>query len=293
MPSIRVRAQPKRCLSWLMRPSQPVRHFTSRRKAPPPLDRLAGEAGSAFAGNGDPGHAKVGHVPLDGGLAVATVGGDRPGRLAGAGDDPRDCGGQQRRVRRVADHDGVVYDDPLGVVDDLCLTCGAPAGQLGDLYVLPGSSSAAHATARSRSQRRPIGPSRRDRRDRSAVEAAAADEGLAQPGVGRSQGHLTWPPPPDRACRRGPHGMRPRQSCEAVQQTVKCPAGRQAHWWSWPQIIRSTGEKARRAHRQTAGTGSQAWSPRARRVWWTRRASLRATEITPRWPSARRLTARK
>src|SRR6266545_3655320 len=89
--------------------------------------------------------------------------------------------------------------------------------------------------------------------------------------------------------------MRPHQSCEAVQpeQTVKCPAGRQAHWWSWPQIIRSTGEQARRAHRQTTGTGWKAWSPRARRVWWTRRASLRATEITPRWPSARRLTARK
>src|SRR6266567_9309530 len=31
-PASRVRAQPKRCLSWLMRPSQPVRHFTSRRK---------------------------------------------------------------------------------------------------------------------------------------------------------------------------------------------------------------------------------------------------------------------
>jgi hypothetical protein len=31
-PSSRVRAQPKRCLSWLMRPSQPVRHLTSRRK---------------------------------------------------------------------------------------------------------------------------------------------------------------------------------------------------------------------------------------------------------------------
>jgi hypothetical protein len=43
--------------------------------------------------------------------------------------------------------------------EDEGLTCGAPAGQLGDLCVLPGSSSAAHATARSRSQRRPTGPS--------------------------------------------------------------------------------------------------------------------------------------
>jgi hypothetical protein len=43
------------------------------------------------------------------------------------------------------------------------------------------SSSAAHATAHSRSQRRrPIGPSRRDR---SAAQAVAADEGLALPGV--------------------------------------------------------------------------------------------------------------
>jgi hypothetical protein len=81
----------------------------------------------------------------------------------------------------------------------LYLTCGAPAGQLGDLCVLPGSSSAAHATARSRSQRRPDravpeGP------ERSAGRCRRRRAGAAW--RGRSEGHLTWPPPPDRACRR-------------------------------------------------------------------------------------------
>jgi hypothetical protein len=198
------------------------------------------------------------------------------------------------------------------------LTCGAPAGQWGDPCVLPGSSSAAHATARSRSQRRP---------DRAVPEGPERSAGrcrrrrLAQPGVGgatvTSHGrHLPMGHAGDDEGSRvrtpsltlvlgssgfrrhdggsgGPHGMRPHQSCEAVQQTVRCPAGRQAHWWSWPQLISSRASKHTEPHRQTAGTGSQAWSPRARRVWWTRRASLRATEITPRWPSARRLTARK
>src|SRR5207247_482596 len=90
-------------------------------KAAPSLDRLAGTTGAALAGNGDPGHAKVGQVLVDGGLAVATVGGDRPWRLAGVGDDPRDGGDQQRRVGWVADHDGVVEHDPVGVVGDLGL----------------------------------------------------------------------------------------------------------------------------------------------------------------------------
>jgi hypothetical protein len=43
----------------------------------------------------------------------------------------------------VADHDLVVEHDPVGIVEDLSLTCGAPAGQLGDLcvaWLLLGSS---------------------------------------------------------------------------------------------------------------------------------------------------------
>jgi len=58
-------------------------------------------------------------------------------------------------------------------------------------------------------QRRPIGPSRRDR---SAAEAVGAGEGLAQPDVGGAKGHLTWPPPPVRgmpAMTRAPACERP------------------------------------------------------------------------------------
>ena len=60
-----------------------------------PLDRLASGAGAASAGNGDPGHTEFGYLPVYPGLAVATVGGDRPWRRAGLGDDPPDGGGQQ------------------------------------------------------------------------------------------------------------------------------------------------------------------------------------------------------
>src|SRR6266545_726256 len=67
-------------------------------KPPRSLDPLAGGAGAALAENRDPRHAKGGHLPLHTGLAIATVGGDCPWRLAGAGDDPPDGGGQQRRV---------------------------------------------------------------------------------------------------------------------------------------------------------------------------------------------------
>src|SRR6266536_402924 len=49
-------------------------------KAPPPLDGLAGGAGAAFAGNGDPGDAQPGEVPLDGGLGGPCGSGGRRDR---------------------------------------------------------------------------------------------------------------------------------------------------------------------------------------------------------------------
>src|SRR4029453_13158531 len=67
-----------------------------------------------------------------------------------------------------------------------------------ETLALPGSSSAAHATARSRGERRPewAGPGAG-----GAGRAVAAGEGLGQPDMGGAKGHLTWPPPPVRACR--------------------------------------------------------------------------------------------
>jgi hypothetical protein len=88
-------------------------------KAPLALDQLAGGTGPAAAWNGDPGHAKVGQLLVDAGLAVAPVASHRPWRPAGAGDHPLDRGTQQRRIRRVAHHDLVVEHDPVGVVQDL------------------------------------------------------------------------------------------------------------------------------------------------------------------------------
>ena len=40
-----------------------------------------------------------------------------------------------------------------------------------------------------------------------------------------------------------------------------------------------------------AGTGAQAWSPRARRMWRERRASLRATDSAARLASIRAATS--
>jgi hypothetical protein len=54
-------------------------------------------------------------------LAVAAVGSDRAWRAPGATGDPFDRGRQLRRVSGVSELDGVVEDDPVGVVDDLRL----------------------------------------------------------------------------------------------------------------------------------------------------------------------------
>jgi hypothetical protein len=58
-------------------------------------------------------------VTFDGGLAVAAVGGDRPGHAAGPAGDPLDGGRQLRPVRGSAVFDGIVQDDAVVVVGDL------------------------------------------------------------------------------------------------------------------------------------------------------------------------------
>jgi hypothetical protein len=60
-------------------------------------------------------------VPVDGGLAVAAVGGDRAGHPAGAAGDPFHGGRQLRAVRGGAAFDGVVQHDAVVVVGDLGL----------------------------------------------------------------------------------------------------------------------------------------------------------------------------
>jgi hypothetical protein len=56
-------------------------------------------------------------VALDGGLAVAAVGGDCAGDLAGAPGNPFDGGHQLRAVRGGAAFHGVVQDDAVVVAD--------------------------------------------------------------------------------------------------------------------------------------------------------------------------------
>jgi hypothetical protein len=55
-------------------------------------------------------------VPLDRGLAVAAVGGDRAGHLAGAPGRPFDGGRQLRAVRDGSAFHRVVQDDARGAV---------------------------------------------------------------------------------------------------------------------------------------------------------------------------------
>ena len=169
------------------------------------------------------------------------------------------------------------------------------------------------ATARSRCQRRPVGSSRRDR---SETEAVDAGEGCRRLGhqqrlvsawwvhlVVVGSGAVGWlvcerPALPGCTKRAGvrrrdgrlgaSQRVRPAHSCEAVQQPSGCwhAGGRRER----PQVIGRVGSTHASPASQAAG--SQAWSPRARSVWCARRASLRATEMTARCPSARALTAR-
>ncbi len=79
--------------------------------------------GSWFARTGDrhTAHAEVMEVAFHRCLAIPTVGSDRAWRAPGAVSDPFDRGRQLRCVSGVSDLDGVVEDDPVGVVDDLRL----------------------------------------------------------------------------------------------------------------------------------------------------------------------------
>src|SRR6478609_3029359 len=64
-------------------------------------------------------HTKIVQVAVHRCLAVAAVGSDRAGRVAGASGDPCDSRSQLRGVRRVPDLDVVIENDPVDVVDDL------------------------------------------------------------------------------------------------------------------------------------------------------------------------------
>ena len=85
------------------------------------FDLAAGGRWFALARDHHGRYAEVGEVGVDGGFAVAAVGGHRAGRLAEQRGDPGDGRGQQRRVGRVALVHVVVEHDPVGVVGDLGL----------------------------------------------------------------------------------------------------------------------------------------------------------------------------
>lgn len=76
---------------------------------------------------------------------------------------------------------------------------------------------------------------------------------------------------------------------------VGCPAwGRQLQG-CWELAAGSSVGRARRQvlRRRAQAAGARTWSPRLRRVWWQRRASLRATDSSASWPSRRVLTCWK
>ena len=76
---------------------------------------------------------------------------------------------------------------------------------------------------------------------------------------------------------------------------VGCPAwGRQLQG-CWELAAGSSVGRARRQvlRCRAQAAGARTWSPRLRRVWWQRRASLRATDSSASWPSRRVLTCWK
>src|SRR5215472_11457361 len=79
----------------------------------PPLD------GFALARDDDVADPEGEQVVFDGFLAVAAVGGDGPGCLAGPLDDASYGGGELRGIGRVALLHGIVQDDAVVVVGDL------------------------------------------------------------------------------------------------------------------------------------------------------------------------------
>jgi hypothetical protein len=75
-----------------MRPSRPVRRFTSRRK-PLPCPMLL-RPGEGLAGSRPGPDAQVLQFARDSGRVLAAVGGDRAERPAGPAGDALDCGGE-------------------------------------------------------------------------------------------------------------------------------------------------------------------------------------------------------
>jgi hypothetical protein len=76
-------------------------------------------AGSSFAGDAHLGDAELTEVGFDGGFAIAAIRGDGSRGAPGESLDPFDCWDKLGRVGGVADLDGPVEDDTVGVVDDL------------------------------------------------------------------------------------------------------------------------------------------------------------------------------
>src|SRR6185437_16584855 len=77
--------------------------------------------GGGLAGNGYRAHARGVQVFLDRGLAVAAVGGDRAGHLAGPAADAFDGRHELRAVGGGAAFHAVVHDDAVVVVQHLGL----------------------------------------------------------------------------------------------------------------------------------------------------------------------------
>ena len=63
--------------------------------------------------------------------------------------------------------------------------------------------------------------------------------------------------------------------------------------WSWPRVHRRVGAERAPRGPGTQAAGARTWSSRLRRVWWHRRASLRAIDSNASWPSRRDLTCWK
>ena len=68
----------------------------------PAFVALPDRSGSAFSWNGNGFDAEIVEIFVDGGVAVAAVGGGLSWGAAGALGDPSDRGGKLRRIRRVA-----------------------------------------------------------------------------------------------------------------------------------------------------------------------------------------------
>ena len=104
-----------------MRPSEPVRHLTSRRNPRPCSTSRRARRRLALARDHHGVDPEAGERLVDLGLAVAAVGGDRAGWRAEQTLDPTDPRGQQQHIGRVALVRAVIEHDPVGVVGELRL----------------------------------------------------------------------------------------------------------------------------------------------------------------------------